>query len=414
VLYGCSTSNDSNGNSTTTIVPVSPTNLAGIVISTTQINLSWTDNSTNETGFKIERKTGSGTYAVVGTVNADVLTYNDLGLTPNTNYTYRVYSYNSGGNSQNYSNEITPSTNGISTSNITSITGCTAITGATISGYWDSTIIAKGVCWSTNSNPTILLTTKTTDGIGIASFTSNIIGLTANTTYFVRAYVSTNVGTDYGNEYSFTTQSLNVPGQNVIDIDGNIYNTSTNCGQTWMNSNLNVTHYRNGDVIPQITDPTAWATLTTGAWCYYANTSSNGTIYGKLYNWYAVNDTRGLAPAGYHIPSQLEWTNLLTCLGGGSVAGGAMKETGTTHWITNPGATNSSGFSGLPGGSRHNTSYGSINFNFAYINFNGFWWSSSVNGAAQPLGLTLYSDNSGTLIGYSSQNNGESVRCVKD
>jgi uncharacterized protein (TIGR02145 family) len=183
-----------------------------------------------------------------------------------------------------------------------------------------------------------------------------------------------------------------------------------------MNSNLNVTHYRNGDAIPQVTDPTQWKNLTTGAWCYYANTSSNGTTYGKLYNWYAVNDPRGLAPAGYHIPSQLEWENLITCLGGSSVAGGAMKETGTTHWSSNPGATNSSGFTGLPGGIRTNTSYGGSSFNFMSINKYGHWWSTSlsVNAGAQPIGLTLYYNNSGTLLGYTSKNDGESVRCVKD
>lgn len=84
--------------------------------------------------------------------------------------------------------------------------------------------------------------------------------------------------------------------------------------QTWMKKNLNVTKYRNGDLIPQVTDPTQWKNLTTGAWCYYNNDSANGDVYGKLYNWYAVNDTRGLAPVGYHIPSNTDWTNLIDFL----------------------------------------------------------------------------------------------------
>ncbi len=145
--------------------------------------------------------------------------------------------------------------------------------------------------------------------------------------------------------------------------------------QIWMTRNLNVSRYRNGDPIPQVQDPSAWAALTTGAWCYYENNTVNGTTYGKLYNWYAVNDPRGLAPTGYHVPSDGEWTTLTTFLGGESVAGGKMKA--TTLWNSpNTGATNSSGFTGLPGGIRNR--FGSI-FD---IGFNGNWWSSSEGGAA--------------------------------
>ena len=82
-----------------------------------------------------------------------------------------------------------------------------------------------------------------------------------------------------------------------------------------MLKNLDVSKYRNGDDIPQVTDATTWANLTTGAWCYYENNTANGTVYGKLYNWFAVNDPRGLAPSGWHIPSQAEWVTLQNCLG---------------------------------------------------------------------------------------------------
>jgi uncharacterized protein (TIGR02145 family) len=124
--------------------------------------------------------------------------------------------------------------------------------------------------------------------------------------------------------------------------------------QVVMKKNLNVSHYRNGDRIPQVKGPDKWAALTTGAWCWYNNDSANGAVYGKLYNWYAVNDPRGLAPEGWHIPSDAEWTTLTTFLGGEGVAGGKMKERGITHWIyPNTDATNSSGFTGLPGGVRY-------------------------------------------------------------
>ena len=150
--------------------------------------------------------------------------------------------------------------------------------------------------------------------------------------------------------------------------------------QTWMVKNLDVDHYRNGDPIPQVTDQTAWANLTTGAWCYYNGDATQGSTYGKLYNWYAVSDPRGLAPAGWHIPSDEEWTTLEKSLGGSSVAGGKMKETGTLHWETpNSGGNNSSGWAGLPGGCR------SVNGFFSSVKENGFWWSSSAGQSAPRL-----------------------------
>ena len=150
----------------------------------------------------------------------------------------------------------------------------------------------------------------------------------------------------------------NTDSNTVSDVDGNVYQTVTICNQTWTKSNLNVSKYRNGDFIPQVTDPTAWANLTTGAWCYYNDDPANGAVYGKLYNWHAVNDPRGLAPQGWHIPSDIELTTLTNCLGGESIAGGQMKESGFAHWLSpNTDATNSSGFTGLPGGSRGTMGY---------------------------------------------------------
>ena len=112
-------------------------------------------------------------------------------------------------------------------------------------------------------------------------------------------------------------------------IDENCIPSITICNQVWMLKNLDVSTYRNGDPIPQVTDPTTWVGLTTGAWCYYNNDPANGAIYGKLYNWYAVNDPRGLAPTGWHVPSDAEWTELSTCLDAISPTGnvgGKMKE----------------------------------------------------------------------------------------
>lgn len=180
-------------------------------------------------------------------------------------------------------------------------------------------------------------------------------------------------------------------------------------GQTWMIKNLDVDHYRNGDRIPQVSDPTAWAYLTTGAWCYYNSDSTKGNTYGKFYNWYAVNDPRGLAPAGWHIPNDAEWTTLEKSLGGSSVAGGKMKEAGILHWQTpNTGGNNSSGWAGLPGGCR------SVNGFFSGILEAGFWWSSSEGNP--PLAWLRILSFTGGNIGRSYGNKyfGYSVRCVKD
>ena len=177
--------------------------------------------------------------------------------------------------------------------------------------------------------------------------------------------------------------------------------------QYWMDKNLELTTYRNGDTIPYVTNPTAWAALFTGAWCYYNNDPSSG--YGKLYNWYAVTDARGLAPQGWHIPTDAEWTTLSTLLGGTSAAGGKMKTTGTTRWTSpNTGATNESGFAGLPGGYRNG------NGSFGYVGSYGIWWSSTESSTNNAWDRFLYSEvylldrfNDSKLYGFS-------VRCLRD
>lgn len=139
----------------------------------------------------------------------------------------------------------------------------------------------------------------------------------------------------------------------VTDIDGNVYQIVKIGDQWWMAENLKVTHYRNGDVIPNVTDNAEWYNLTTSAYCIYDNNSANVETYGCLYNWYAVADSRNIAPSGWHVPSDAEWTTLADYLGGVSAAGGKMKETGTEHWASpNSGAINECGFSALPGGYR--------------------------------------------------------------
>ncbi len=179
--------------------------------------------------------------------------------------------------------------------------------------------------------------------------------------------------------------------------------------QQWMSKNLDVAFYRNGDPIPQVTDGVEWAGLTTGAWCFYNNDSTEGTRYGKLYNWYAVNDPRGLAPAGWHIASDAEWTTLETSLGGGSVAGGKMKEAGTLNWITpNTGGNNNSGFAGLPGGTRLSNGV------FSNVGNQGIWWTSTENTIAYAWYRYLFFNDGNVSRSFSDKQGGFSVRCLRD
>lgn len=211
LLNACTSTTDSNATKTKAVVPLPPSNLTGQATSTTEINLSWTDNSNNEMGFKIERKTGTGIYSVIYTTNSNILTVNDSNLTPSTTYTYRVCSYNNTGNSLTYSNEITVTTNTpitkpvITTTTPSSITKNSAISGGTISSDGGAAITARGIVWGTATNPTIANTTKTMDGIGTGIFSSNLQNLTPSTTIYARAYATNSAGTSYGNEVTITT-----------------------------------------------------------------------------------------------------------------------------------------------------------------------------------------------------------------
>ena len=177
--------------------------------------------------------------------------------------------------------------------------------------------------------------------------------------------------------------------------------------QVWMAENLNVDHYRNGHLIPQVQDE--WDTLHTGAWCYYKNDPATGKEYGKLYNWYAVNDPRGLSPAGWHIPTIKEWQTLLDYLGGFSIAGDKMKERVTSHWDSpNTGATNESGFSALLGGYRY------YNGLFSYMGDVAGFWSSSRSGIRTAWSLDLSYNYSAVYRYYCRWRYGFSVRCVRD
>ena len=328
-------------------------------------------------------------------------------MTCGTTYYVRAYAINSAGTA--YGSQVSFSTSQcpvnlptVTTSSVTNIGQTSATSGGNVTSDGGATVTARGVCWSTSANPTTA-DSKTIDGSGTGSFTSSLNGLVPNTTYYVRAYATNSVGTAYGNQESFTTAGT------VIDIDGNVYNTVTIGSQVWMAENLKTTKYNDGTAIPLVTDSTSWSNLTTPGYCWYNNDEAGyKNVYGALYNWFTVN-TGKLCPIGWHVPTDAEWTTLTDYLGGESVAGGKLKETGTTHWLSpNTGATNETGFTALPGGYRAGSGY------FNHVGSYGHWWSATEGSAGNAWGRYVGYDNSNVYGLSDSKQAGFSVRCVKD
>lgn len=353
-------------------------------------------------------------------------------LVPSSNYFVRAYAINSVGTG--YGNEIIFTTNtatpvvlpSLLTTAVTSITTNSAVSGGNIISDGGSPITARGIVW--NANPdlvptTIELTTKTTDGGGLGLFTSTLVDLYASTTYSVRAYATNSLGTYYGPEIQFKT---NAKPTEVTDIDGNVYPLSTvfctstpsimNCATGIVSSkkNLNVSRYTDGTPIPQVTDPTEWINLRTGAWCYYENSSTNGITYGKLYNWYAVmgiNDAasfvdpslrKKLVPVGYHVPTYSEFELL-------SKSNYTLKEGGTSHWLTpNTGVSTAYSFMLLPGGYRLQDG------SFAGMQRYGFWWSSTSASITSAWNLVLTNNQYNGWISSENKWNALSVIFIKD
>jgi uncharacterized protein (TIGR02145 family) len=216
------------------------------------------------------------------------------------------------------------------------------------------------------------------------------------------------------------TNQVTVP-PSVTDFDGNVYKIVKIGNQWWMAENLKVTRYRNGEIIPNITDNNEWANLNSGARCSYNNDNGHIETYGLLYNWHAVNDSRTIAPSGWHVPTDEEWQELEMYLGmsqtdavelgyRGTDEGGKMKEIGTIHWNSpNTGATDESGFSALPGGVRHgNTGRSDI------LNYEAYFWSSTPEDFSLIWYRSLGYSNSDVNRNRTSRQSGFSVRCVRD
>ena len=376
----------------------------GICWSSTNVSPTIDDNTTND---------GSG----IGSFNSSL-----TGLTANTEYYVRAYAINSKGTGYGDAQSFTTLDNRtvpILTTSDAEVTAQTAaLSGGNITSDGGAAVTARGVCWSsTNPSPTVN-DNKTTDGSGAGSFVSSLSGLAFGSSYYVRAYATNSVGTGYGTVKSFTAGM-----GTVTDIDGNIYKTVIIGSQWWMAENLKVTHYRNGDPIPNVTNETNWSDLwglKKGAYCEYSNNVEIVSTYGRLYNWYAVADNRNIAPEAWHIPTDIEWKQLEIYLGmgeaeandmgfRGSDEGGKLKEAGTAHWNSpNTGATNESGFTALPGGFRSGDGV------FHDAGSNALFWSSTEIGDYGAWYRSI-SYNNPQIYRYDDHRlNGFSVRCVKD
>jgi uncharacterized protein (TIGR02145 family) len=351
------------------------------------------------TDNKIVKESGIGLYSV-----------KISGLIQNRTYYLRAYAINSAGIGYGSSLGFTTS-HEIElpmpfTVQIKGVTLSSSIAYGNLTSTGYGIITDRGFCWNTTGNPTIE-DHKISNGMGLGTFYSYINNLAENTDYFIRAFATNEAGTGYGDVLSFKTSSRN--GITVSDIDGNIYHTITIGDQIWMVENLKTTRYRNGDVIPDVLDQKVWSNLNTGAYCDYNNTSDYSLTYGRLYNWYTINDNRKLAPEGWHIATSDEWFKLIDYLGGENITGGKLKESGSAHWSSpNTSATNETGFTALPGGGRN------YNSGYSNITINGIWWCSSESDANSAINIQINNTSGGIFTNIFYKGEGYSVRCIKD
>src|SRR5450759_2252237 len=211
----------------------------------------------------------------------------------------------------------------ITTTAISAITQTSVKSGGNVTSDGGAPVTAHGVCWNTTTGPTTL-NSKTLDGPGIGIYTSSIIGLTAGTVYYAKAYATNSAGTSYGNEITFTTKGAT---GTIMDIDGNTYSTIVIGTQTWMSENLKTTKLRNGSAIPLVTYEGDWAFLMTYGfgYCWYNNDAATyKSSYGALYTW-SVASSGNICPAGWSLPSNSDWSTLITYLGGITNAGDKLR-----------------------------------------------------------------------------------------
>ncbi len=388
-----------------------PTNLTYDQLMITSIELNWDDNSNGEDGFKIDKKVGTNTWQIeYATVVEDITTWTDTNAEINEDLQYRVYGYS--GSNQSTSLETGVIDNTIpAPGNLTYTLENISYPTADIHLSWDYSI--SGIeGFKVKKNGTLLteiIPAETTEWIDVGANIEN------SNTYQVMAFFQNN-NSAYSNE-------VTVDAINCMDIDGNIYETVIIGDQEWMAENLKVTHYNDGTPIPNVTDASEWFGLYhthTGAYCYYDNSSSNGDTYGALYNWYAVNDARGLAPEGWHIPTDDEIKTLEMELGMSQSEADDVGFRGTNEgsklagnaalWLDgdleNDPDFGSSGFDFLPGGYRHYNGY------YEVVGYSGSFWSATESDFYAWKRHLSYGSTQ-VDRSFNNKNSGFSVRCVR-
>jgi uncharacterized protein (TIGR02145 family) len=285
------------------------------------------------------------------------------------------------------------------------IASTSATLGCTVPSDGGSAIINCGIYIGTSQNPE-----KTGLPLQIASdtgaFLGQVNGLLPSTQYYVKAYAKNAKGESLGDQVNFTT-----PGT-INDFDNNIYETVKIGTQLWMAKNLSTTHYDNSDQINTTSLSTSNISVESSPeyqWSY-DGADANAPVYGKLYTYYTITDSRLICPAGWHVPTDAEWTTLETTLGGFLIAGSELKEAGNSHWIApyNLDATNESCFKALPGGYRIDTGV------FSYLENYGYWWSSTTGDTDNGWVRSLFVQSGQITRMAFLYKNGASVRCLKD
>lgn len=319
----------------------------------------------------------------------------------------------------------------LSTLSAANITASSAEGGGNISSNGGTSVTQHGVCWSTTQNPTTA-NSHTIDGTGIGSFSSTLSGLNASTTYYMRAYAINSAGTAYGNQVSFSTTSIgsgNIvsnPGPGIMFSGYNYPTIVLGNGQEWMSENLRTSTYANGDTILNVTIDTQFAAITTGSWCWYDNDPQYENIFGKLYNGYAMIDSRNVCPVGWHVPIESDWNHLIKYLDPtadtsfaygypSTIAGDLMKSVGGPYWFLNCPGNNQSGFSGV--GSGYRDVLGSY-APFVSIRQKGRWWCATPypvsSGPPMYFSRELYCNNGDVICDISYLWSAFSIRCLKD
>lgn len=352
------------------------------------------------------------------------------GLAGSTTYYVRSYATNSGGTS--YGNEVSFTTNppvapALKTNTITSLTANSFTSGGTITSDGGATVTSRGICWSSGRNPTVS-DDKYTEGTGNGSYSGNVTGLSPNSVYYIRAYATNIAGTSYGNEVAVCTYA-------VMDIEGNGYHSVTIGGKTWMKENLRATKYSNGDPVGTTTPVTKDISAESSPkyqWAY-DGIETNAEIYGRLYTWYAVSDSRNLCPAGWHVATASDWNLMINWLMengysyDGSIEYGGFNKVGlsladTVLWISSgvpgsignkdyPSFRNKTGFSALPSGTRKLTGL------FLGMGSGTSWWTptETISGSGTAWASVMSYNGTHIIVnGHLKMEVAEPVRCVKD